>query len=151
MSSTSRSPDESSPVEDGESLLRRFPSDPGQYDFTLAVPRFSAMIPTAVDTDGLSLYRELFISARQLLARATNQNVANYGGVLAVLAVWLREQGLTIRPDTEDHVVVPEMNRNDYSTREGKKRIQAWADKLVRLVAEHQMVRIPATQKPPAK
>jgi hypothetical protein len=154
MSPTSRSTDESSPVEDHESLLRHFPSDPGKYDFNLAVPRLSCFLPTGEDKDGLCFNREVFVAADQLLALARNANVRQYGGVLAVLAVWLRDQGLTVRPDPADtpgHVLVPEMNRNDYdASRGGKEKIKTWADKLVRLVAQHGQIRIHPTPKPPA-
>jgi len=133
-------------VESTESLIRRFPSE-SENDFpTSKFPRISHLLPNKRDQDGLSFNREEFISAEDLRNLAQNPNVRHFGGVLAVIAGWLRDLGLTIRLDPSDslgHVIVPEMNRKLYSSsRAEEERIKELADKLVRLIAESNSIRI---------
>ena len=146
-------------MDDVEYLLRRFPSDPGQFDFNRRIPRLSIFLPTAEDKDGLSLNREdrgtgEFLTAEQVLACPTNLKVRDTGGVISVLAGSVREDGMTVIPepaDTRGHVLIPELNRLDYDRKEtdgtqpGKQRIKALADKLVRRAS----VRIQPKPKPP--
>src|SRR4051794_39887652 len=102
--------DDQPPVVTGEWLLRRFPSEPGQYNFSSGMPQLAAMIPTMSDVDGLSMNRERFISGADLLAAASNPNVREHGGVLALLFEWLKNHGLTAQPDPADtpgHVIIP--------------------------------------------
>ena len=145
--------DESSPVASDEPLIRRYAPEPPYFaGKPLAIPRFSALIPNSGDEDGLSLNRERLCSAERQRSAAKSQNVREHGGVFAMIAQWLFDLKLDITPDPTDvpgHVYVPQMGQQKYATREGKKQIKDWADKLVRLVAEHGLNRILPTQPPP--
>src|SRR5437879_2790129 len=108
-----------SPVGDQEYLLRRFPNEPAQFDFTLLIPRLNAFLPSSRDTDGLSLFREGngFITANELLALAFSENMRQNGGVVAVLALHIRQNKMTVtdKPaEVPGHSIIPEINRVDY-------------------------------------
>jgi hypothetical protein len=56
------------PIEPGERLLRRIPIVPGAYDPQLPQPvTVGAFSPNPRDTNGLSLYRERFVSPVELV------------------------------------------------------------------------------------
>ena len=141
---TSESGNDSSPVEDAEHLLRRFPNEPELFDFTRQVPRFSIFLPSIRDAAGLSLNREgeEFTNAVAVLASAPGEKVRASGGVVAVLTEKVRRDGMTVNAspdDTPGHVLISEINRVEYDrqlpdgTRPGKQTIKALADKLARI------------------
>jgi hypothetical protein len=140
MASITPSPGrDSSSVEDSEFLLRRFPDEPANPQ---KIPRISIFIPSKADSDGLSLNREGedFVTAEQVLAMATSDNVRRSGGVVAILTGDVRKDGdMDVDPSPDEsagrgHVVIPQINRVDYdSSKPGKNRIKALADKLVRM------------------
>jgi len=150
--SASAGGDDSSPVQDTETLLRRFPSDPGQLEKDLKTPRFAIFVPSPTDVDGLSLNREgpLFVrDPEALLILAKNENIRIYGGVIAVLTGNVRARSMTVDPDPGDtpgHVIIPELNRTEYdSSRDGKRRVQ---DLAIRLASEAAKVRVYPKPKP---
>ena len=141
---TLESGNDSSPVEDAEHLLRRFPNEPDQFDFTRQVPRLNIFLPSIRDARGLSLNREgdNFTNAVAVLASAPSEKVRANGGVVAVLTEKVRLGGMTVNAspdDTPGHVLIPEINREEYDrqlpdgTRPGKQTIKALADKLARI------------------
>lgn len=145
MSPTSSSAKgDNSQVEDKEYLLRRFPNEPDNFNFVLLTPKLSCFLPSKADEDGLSLNREGdgFLDAERMLALARSENVRLNGGVVAVLTLSVRQNGMTVNPDPGDtpgHVIIPEINRTDYDrieadgTRPIKQRIKELADILARL------------------
>ena len=145
MSPTTSEPgNDSSPVEDTEHLLRRFPNEPDQFDFTLQVPRLNIFLPSSRDMDGLSLNREGdgFMTAEEVLASATSDKIRANGGVIAILTEKVRQDGMAVNPspaDTPGHVIIPEINRAEYDrqlpdgSKPGKQQIKALADKLARI------------------
>jgi hypothetical protein len=97
-------------------VLRTIPSRVSYYDCTLPDPvnRF-AFEPAKRDTDGLSLFRLDFISARNLARRSKNKN----GVYVARLRVRdIVTEGFTVEPkidpDIPGHVVVPELSYANY-------------------------------------
>ena len=145
------------PVEPVEFLLRHFPSDPGEYDFTKKYPRSSIFHPRKSDTDGLSLNREgpRYVSAEQLRQSSENPRIREYGRVLAILAGAITALNLTIeiKPGTNPgHVIVPEISITIYNrSDQDKKVIKELKDKLVRLAATEPpqlVIRIHPTPRP---
>src|SRR5437773_618491 len=120
MLSTGSSTDPASVVVPTEYLIRHFASEPDRYIFEQRIPRYSVLLPTHDDTDGLSFSRESQITAEQLLSKANNPKVQEYGGVFAVLVKWLEDERLSIQPDPpgdpEGHVIIPEMSRREYDS-----------------------------------
>ena len=58
------------PVDPGESILRRIPRTLDYYDPSLPVPVLAfAFRPNQRDTEGISLYRELFVSPERVAHR----------------------------------------------------------------------------------
>ena len=134
--------DETSPVQDSEYLLRRFPNQPDQFDFASSMPRLNVFLPSRRDATGLSVNRELFMTAEEVKAAASSPALRENGGVAAIKASDIWEIGLSVIPDvsaaSRGHALVPEMNRVEYDrvekdgSRQGKTRIKDLADKLVR-------------------
>ena len=61
------------PVDPGESILRRIPRTSDYYDRSLPVPVLAfAFRPNQRDTEGISLYRELFVSPQRVASSARN-------------------------------------------------------------------------------
>lgn len=93
-------------------MLRRIPNAPDYFKGSLADPITpQAFRPNKNDTDGISLYRELFTSAEELAA--TGKNGDCYVARIAVAD--LIELGLAVVPSVVrngllGHVLIPEMN-----------------------------------------
>lgn len=136
--------DDKAPVGGTEWLLRQVPT--GQYDHERGELLLGALLPMTGDDDGLSLNREGAIGATELLATSSNAVVRESGGVLAVLAGWLEQEGVPAIPDPADvpgHVLVPGMNRGDYASGgEKKKRIKAVASGLLDRINQQGSIRI---------
>ena len=146
-----RSFDDLAVVRPDESLLRQVPT--GQYDHGRGELLLGALLPMSNDSDGLSLNREEAISAAELLATSANATVRDLGGVLAVLAVWLEEEGFPATPDPTDvpgHVLVKGMNRGDYDSGGAKKkRIKEVASELLDKINQQGLIRIRPKPFPP--
>ncbi len=67
--------EEFDPVNERESLLRRIPNQPSHYDSKQHLPITRvAFEPSQKDTDGISVFRELFSSASQVAQGARTPN-----------------------------------------------------------------------------
>ena len=132
------------PVGPAEFLMRRFPGEPGVFDFAKKFPRQAIFLPDSFDRGALSLYREgadnPYPSAATLLTAATNIGVRERGGVAAVLAAAVFELGLRAEPSVgtlSGHIGIEQMSREKYDgSADGKRRIKQLADGLIRLAAE---------------
>ena len=103
---------ETDPVKPCEFVLRTIPDGINYYSPSLPVPinRF-AFEPMKRDTDGLSLFRLDFISAKALAQPPRNKKNAYYVARLKVADVL--KEGFTIQPkldpDVPGHVIIPEL------------------------------------------
>lgn len=101
------------PISSDEYVLRRIPKDRNRYDPSLPEPvQRLSFEPSKRDINGISIFRELFVSA---------EAVANAGtGVNGCCVIRLRASdfialGLTIVPDPQDdqlpgHAIIPELS-----------------------------------------
>jgi hypothetical protein len=118
-------------VEASEYILRRIHKD--HYNASLPAPVLRlAFQPSKADVDGLSVFRERFITAAEL-ARLGRTPGAYYVARLLVAA--LHDLGLTIIPapviGLPGHAIIPELNFSAY--RQDKKRLDALQVQLARL------------------
>lgn len=102
-------------IQDNEFILRRIPNSVGYIisDDTEPVNRISFK-PTDQDGDGISLYRELFASAKSVAEAGNNKN-GYY--VVRMTAQSIRELGLEIVPnpicgELPGHSLIPDLNCN---------------------------------------
>jgi len=105
--------DQQDSVSPDEYVLRRIPKDKSRYDPSLNEPvQRIAFEPSKWDVDGISVFREFFVSAAALAEAGTNNN----GYCVARLSVsTLIALGLTIVPDPRNdqppgHAVIPELS-----------------------------------------
>lgn len=105
--------DQQDPISPDEYVLRRIPKDKNRYDPSLNEPvQRIAFEPSKWDIDGISVFRERFVSATDLAKAGTNNN----GYCVARLSVSnLFALGLTIVPDPRDdqppgHALIPELS-----------------------------------------
>lgn len=126
-------PIESDAVAPNESILRRIVNAPNWYDAKLSVAVTPlAMRPIKRDIDGLSVYRTLFTTARDVAAYGNNEK----GYYVAEIAVaQILGLGLTLIPDPRNegprgHTLIPELT---YGTRYDTEEIQL---ALARLASE---------------
>lgn len=124
------------PVKDEESVLRRIHSiyyNPGSN-----IPvQPEAFRPTERDEDGLSVFRERFISPAQVLADVAENKRGLY--LIARLAVRdLHALHLTVIPaprsDLAGHAVIPELNWDSYQKE--KRRLKELQVELARLASQ---------------
>ena len=103
------------PVTEEELVLRRIPNLSNFIDFNLAIPiSRCAFQPSKNDIDGLSVFRELFITASELAA--SGQNPAGYY-VARIKVVDVNILNLSVIPDPQEdqplgHALIPELNTN---------------------------------------
>lgn len=112
-----------------EWLLRRIPEDRGPTH-TCAQPSWLAFRPADRDVDGLSLYRELEASARQVAGWGRQGRHYFVGRIRAGAIV---ELGMTLRatPDPDGrpgHVIIPELT---HATRK-RSQEEFWQHELAR-------------------
>jgi len=126
--------DQQDPISSDEYVLRRIPKDKSRYDPSLNDPvQRVAFEPSKWDVDGISVFRELFVSAAALAKAGTNDN----GYCVARLSVSnLIALGLTIVPDTRNdqppgHAIIPELSISEMKQNKTKcKEIQRELAKL---------------------
>jgi hypothetical protein len=105
-------------VDPGESILRRIPRIPDYYNPTLPIPILAlAFRPNKQDTEGISFYREFFLSVDRLAGSA--RKPAEFYIVARLKAADLLALGLSLLPIQEEgdlpgHVVVPELRLAAY-------------------------------------
>lgn len=109
--------DEHEPVDDSEYLLRRIHKKDVQVAATIRFPRGS-FVPNRHDTNGLSFYRERFISPANLADAGAKRG--EYF-VVRIAAAAMRALGLTLSPSPDPaqppgHVLVPELRLERYRT-----------------------------------
>ena len=101
------------PVKRDEYVLRRIPNNPDWYVASLPIQiQRVAFAPNAKDTDGLSIFRELFVTPERV-AHAGRNPAGYYVARLAVSK--LLELGLSVVPDPRadeppGHALIPEMS-----------------------------------------
>ena len=103
---------EHDPVEEKESLLRLVPM--AYYDPTLnePIPRI-AFKPSGRDRDGLSFYRDRFVTPADLVRQKGKEYV-----VARISVVEFLQRGFTVEPSPQPgppgHCVVPELGYDEY-------------------------------------
>ena len=123
------------PVSPGEWLLRRFPQS--HYDSTLLVPFLAAGFDASTsDGEGISLFREFFLSPR-ILSLHGNKPPYVIGRVRARDVI---ELGLTIVPTpSEDscpgHVSIPELRKMHRKTIDQKRQQRQFKEDLAERTA----------------
>lgn len=123
-------------VEDAESVLRRIHKI--YYNTGAVTPvQPEAFRPTERDVDGLSVFRERFVSAAHVLADVAEGKRASY--FIARLAVRdLRALNFTVVPaprmDLAGHAVIAELNWTSYQ--KDKPRLKELQAKLAQLASQ---------------
>jgi hypothetical protein len=116
---------EEGPVDPRESVFRRIPIIPNSYDPSLATPVGAlAFRPTDDDVDGISLYRELFVSAQDVARSA--RKPASFYVVARLNAAEILALDVRLVPtpgNLPGHVSIPEINKKDYADKAKKLRI----------------------------
>ncbi len=123
-----------------ELILRRIIKGPGHYDRSKALPlERGAFTPNRSDDDGLSFYieREQSIADLVRLANRPSSDVV----IIRFTAGDIYSLDLTLVPmmrqgDLPGHIVIPEINYNDYQDKRLKPRIKLAGEALVRLGLE---------------
>jgi len=110
--------DQQDPASPDEYILRRIPKDGGRYKPSQNEPvQRVAFEPSKWDVDGISVFRELFLSAADLASAGTNKN----GYCVARLRVSdLLALGLTVVPDPRNdqppgHAILPELSFSEHN------------------------------------
>jgi len=115
---------ESDPIGDEEFLLRRFPNLDLYYD-PQATPPVTALAfkPIKQDTDGISLYREIFVTIQDVAAGA---RTPNWCYIVRLRAKEIRTLGITIEPTPSadglpGHCSIPELAVQHYEAGRAEK------------------------------
>lgn len=104
--------DQNDPIQDSEYILRRVLNNPDYCNPSKKLPIARlAFRPTPKDTNGLSVFRKLFISAPELAYGGKNSK-GYY--VSQIIVINLVELSLTVIPDPQDdqpagHALIPEL------------------------------------------
>ena len=115
-------------VDPGESIFRRIPKIPDYYDPSLPTPILAlAFRPNKQDSDGISFYRELFLTVDRLAGSA--RKPAEFYIVARFKAADLFALGLSLVPVQEEgdlpgHVVVPELGLAAYQDPSKRERVK---------------------------
>jgi hypothetical protein len=127
-------------VDPGETILRRIPSE--HFDASLPNPVSpNAFRPSGDDIDGISLYREAFVSPLQV-ARKARRPASTYV-VARLQARDVMALGLTIVPtpgNLPGHVSLPEINTASYNDKTSKSRVKDLNLSLAKLVGKDVVV-----------
>ncbi len=130
-------------IEPDEAIIRRIRKCPGYYNPLKNPPiERGAFTPNKNDEDGLSFYLERELSVEGLLA-ASNRPAIDYV-IVRLKASDLYELGLSLDrtnnpDDLPGHVVIPEINFQDYEDPRQKPRLKELGKALVDL-ARHNIV-----------
>ena len=109
--------DQADPVTSDEFVLRRIPGNPDYYKPELDTPIVrTAFEPNRNDTDGVSLYRALFVSPEEVWSSG-NKPRGYYVAQLSVYAI--EALGLTVVPaprkdDLPGHAIIPELRLSEF-------------------------------------
>lgn len=106
--------DEHSPVSSDEIVYRRVPAQPTYIDLSLPILLTPlAFYPHQNDTDGLSVYRALFVQPGEIAERHSKPCF-----VVRLQVAWLLDLELTLIPDPRPplpgHTLIPELRRDEY-------------------------------------
>jgi hypothetical protein len=124
------------PVTDTEVLLRRVPSDPARFVYPNGPFQWQAFLPNSNDDDGLSVNREgdQYETADSLRAKAANEQIRLYGGVVAIEASVPRGLGADVTPDRQEdsrgHCFLARLSRKAYTA--NKRAVKSLADEMAR-------------------
>ena len=136
--------DQYSPVSDDEFLLRRVPANFDYINHNLSVPvqRVAFEPHKKRDIDGLSVYRELFVFAKDVAA--AGRSPAGYY-VVRLRAQDYRNLDLSLRPsprldDLPGHTLVPELNAASMSNRADKEKSKALQRELAKLATKYTLL-----------
>ena len=120
---------EDEPVTDDEWLLRRVWRDRFRTDSNPIIkprafePRFDKNARD-IDTDGISLYRLACVNDPTDILSLVAEDKRGSIGIVRVSVAFLKSLGLTVlcrpRPEIPGHVVLPELNAEDYKANKGK-------------------------------
>lgn len=136
--------DESDPVSPDEFILRRIPNLPNYINLSLPIPVTNAgFSPTNDDVDGLSVYREKFVTAKEI-AEAGRSDAGYY--VVRFKAEDLLNLGMTLDPDPQEgelsgHTLIPELSQT--AKIQDKKKYRELALKIARLASEKDIIYSP--------
>lgn len=127
---------ESDPISADEYILRRILNDPGDIDLNLRLPvNRKVFRPTEYDLDGISLHRELFVTAEEVSKDGTNPKGYH---VVRMPVQELHAIGISVLADpvTDDnalpgHCIIPDITTNSV-----RKDLQAKLAELVNLNIE---------------
>lgn len=137
--------DERSPIDPEEFILRKVHKK--HYDPKLKTPILRlGFTPNKSDKDGLSVSRELFITARRLAW--TGKQAGEYYVARLKARQLMQEYGFTFRPDVDDeapgHAVIPELRFSD--ARAEMRKLEPVAKRLAELGSQA-VVHTPAQAK----
>jgi hypothetical protein len=138
------------PIEPGERLLRKIPIGPGTYDPQLPQPLSAgAFSPHPRDIDGLSFFRERFISPTELVTGHPTRPPDKW--VVATVTIdELRLLDLTVEPLQEEgdgpgHVVIRDFAYTLYKGPATKERVRGLIQKVTALATNDRIIRFTDT------
>ncbi len=128
--------EEHEPVTEEEAILRRIHKRYYNPQEIIAVQP-EAFRPTERDEDGLSVFRERFVSAAEVITAIAEEKRRLY--YVARLAVRdLRGLNLTVLPAVQTglpgHAIIPELNWTSYQ--KNRLRVKEWQTKLAELASQ---------------
>jgi hypothetical protein len=148
--------DQTDPISPNEYILRRVPYNSNNKlidpDSEQPASR-DAFRPTDMDTDGLSVSRELFVSAEQVAQKYTEENPGKQCWVVRVRARDLFDDsiGVSMVPDPVDdelpgHAIIPEINATRRTQgKDEKNLLKELQHKVARLVTRNDIIYWPDT------
>jgi hypothetical protein len=148
---------ESAAVSDSEILLRTVPNSVGYYTPSLnnRVLNLNAFEPAIDDTDGISLFRQDFVSQQTLVERNNHANGVRVSRLKAKDCISL---GLSLRstPDPNQapgHVIIPEMPflKKPPATKLQKQKIRDLAQQLAQIASKNEIYTPPGLPDPVAR
>jgi hypothetical protein len=149
---------ETTPVFPNEVLLRTVPNSIGFYTQTLGnwAINPNAFEPTRDDADGISLFREDFVSQEDLASASTHYSRVRVARVVAKECISLN---LSLKPDPDvgvqpGHTLIPEMpflGKRTAQNRTQKQYITDLAQKLAQIASKNKIYIPPGLPDPVAR